>query len=343
MSIRDVAGLAGVSPATVSRVFTRPETVAEETRKRVLAAADELRYVPNPVARSLAQRRTGSIGIVVPDIANSFSAVITKAVQHGARREGYALFVSQSEELVADEMQAARAMAAQVDGLLLLSPRMPDEALRELAETTPLVMTNRVLDGIPTVLNATGEASGHAVEHLYALGHRSLAYLAGPDGYSNRVRVTAFRETCERLGLEAVELGPFHARFSAGVRAGDLVLATPATGVLAYNDEVAVGVLNRLADRGVRVPDDLSVVGFDDTNLAEMVVPRLTTVRVGAAAAGVAAVGLLLDLISGRERRGSAPVTISSELVVRSSTGPAPTVADMLGGATAVVPRNGSR
>ena len=326
MSIREVAARAGVSPATVSRVFTRPDTVATDTRRRVIAVADELSYAPHPVARSLARGRTGNIGIVVPDMANSFSAVITKAVQQEARRDGYALFVAGSDEIAQDEEQWARAMAAQVDGLLLLSPQMPDDALLALADITPVVVTNRLLDGFPVVLTDAYEATGHAVEHLYALGHRELVYLAGPDGYSNDVRLRAFRDACGRLGLSPAELGPFHARFSAGVMAGDLVLATSATGVVAYNDEVAVGVINRLADRGLRVPQDMSVVGHDDTQLAEMVMPRLTTVRIPAAAAGVAAAGMLLDLVGGREGAVRSPLSLPAELVVRASTGPAATV-----------------
>ena len=323
MSIRDVATRAGVSPATVSRVFTRPDTVAAETRNRVMAVAEDLRYTPHPVARSLAQRRTGNIGIVVPDIANSFSAVITKAVQQEARRDGYTLFLAGSEEVAQDEERWARAMATQVDGLLLASPQMSDEAVLALAEITPLVVTNRRLDGIPAVLTDAYDATVNAVEHLHALGHRSVVYLAGPDGYSNDVRQRGFRDACARLGISSAELGPFHARFTAGVMAADLVLATDATGVVAYNDEVAVGVLNRFADRGVRVPADRSVVGFDDTSLAGMVTPRLTTVRIPAAAAGAAAVGMLLDLIGGRSVAGRR-LELAGELVVRSSTGPAP-------------------
>jgi LacI family transcriptional regulator/LacI family repressor for deo operon, udp, cdd, tsx, nupC, and nupG len=323
MSIRDVAARAGVSPATVSRVFTRPDTVAQETRNRVIAVADELSYSPHPVARSLARGRTGNLGIVVPDIANSFSAVITKAVQQEARRDGYTLFVAGTDEVPQDEERWARAMAAQVDGLLLVSPQMSDEALLALAEITSVVVTNRVLDGIPAVLTDTYQATLHAVEHVYALGHRRVVYLAGPDGYSNDVRLRGFRDACTRLGIAAEELGPFHARFSAGVLAADLVLATAATGVVAYNDEVAVGVLNRLADRRVRVPEDVSVVGFDDTLLAEMVTPRLTTVRIPAAAAGAAAVGMLTDVIAGRHAAVRS-IKLESELVVRSSTGPAP-------------------
>jgi DNA-binding LacI/PurR family transcriptional regulator len=323
MSIRDVATRAGVSPATVSRVFTRPDTVAADTRARVMAVAEDLRYTPHPVARSLAQGRTGNIGIVVPDIANSFSAVVTKAVQQEARRDGYTLFLAGSDEVAQDEERWARAMATQVDGLLLVSPSMSDEAVLALAEMTPLVVTNRSLDGIPAVFTDAYDATVHAVEHLHALGHRSVIYLAGPDGYSNDVRQRGFRHACARLDISSAELGPFHARFSAGVRAADLVLATDATGVVAYNDEVAVGVLNRFADRGVRVPADRSVVGFDDTLLAGMVTPRLTTVRIPAAAAGAAAVGMLLDLIGGRPVAGRR-LELAGELVVRSSTGPAP-------------------
>jgi DNA-binding LacI/PurR family transcriptional regulator len=326
MSIRDVAAQAGVSPATVSRVFTRPDTVAEDTRRRVIAVADELSYAPNHVARSLARGRTGSIGVVVNDIANSYSAVITKAVQQEARRDGYALFVAGSDEIAPDEERWARAMAAQVDGLVLVGPQMSDDTLLALAGVTPLVVTNRLLDGIPAVLTDAYEATGHAIEHLFALGHRELVYLAGPVGYSNEVRQRGFRDACDRLGIVASELGPFSGRFSAGLRAGDLVLATSATGVIAFNDEVAVGVINRLADRRVSVPGDVSVVGHDDTQLAEMVMPRLTTVRIPAAAAGVAAVGLLRDVMAGRDG-ASRRLTLPAELVVRASTGPAPTAA----------------
>ena len=320
MSIRAVAARAGVSPATVSRVFTQPDAVALETRRRVLAVADELHYTPHPVARSLARGCTGNLGIVVPDIANSFSAVVTKAVQQEAARDGYALFVSGSDELARDEEQWARAMAPQVDGLMLVSPLMSDDALRALGPT-PLVLSNRLLDALPSVVTDATEAVGHAVEYLAALGHREIVYLAGPEGFANTMRVRGYDGACRRLGLRPRRLGPFNARFSDGVRAADLVLATPATAVVAYNDEVAVGVLNRLVDRGLRVPDDLSVVGVDDTSLAEMVTPRLTTVRLPAAESGRAAVRMLLDVIAGRPGPDG-PLLLQAELIVRSSTGP---------------------
>lgn len=322
MSIREVAARAGVSAATVSRVFTQPDAVAVGTRLRVIAVAEEMRYTPHPVARSLARRQTGTIGIVVPDIANAFSAVITKAVQEEVRLVGSALFVSGSDERADDEERWAGALAPQVDGLLLVSPMMPDDALRDLDASVPLVVTDRLVDGIAAAVTDAAEAVGHAIEHLHALGHRRIVYLAGPAGsYSNEGRLRGYREASARLGMDAAELGPFNARFSAGVRAADLVLAGGATAVLAYNDEVAVGVVNRLYDRGVRVPDDLSVVGVDDTALAEMVTPRLTTIRLPARALARAAARRLLTAIGGGTD-GCDPLTLPAELVIRSSTGP---------------------
>jgi DNA-binding LacI/PurR family transcriptional regulator len=321
MTIRDVATRAGVSPATVSRVFSQPETVAPGTRQRVLTAAEELRYAPNPVARSLARRRTGNLGIVVPDIANSFSAMIIKAAQQEARHAEYALFVTASEELVDDEERQARALAPQVDGLLLTSPLASDACLRELADIVPVVVTNRILDDVPAVLTASAQATGHAVEHLHALGHRKVAYLAGPDGYSNESRTSGLKAACARLGLDPVVLGPFPARFSSGIRAADLVLAAGVTAVVAFNDDIAAGLLTRFADRGVRVPEHISVVGHDDTALAEMVTPRLTTVHIPAAAAGATATQLLIRYVRGDDS-GVRRYELPSELIVRGSTGP---------------------
>src|SRR3712207_3001640 len=319
LSIREVATRAGVSPATVSRVFTQPQAVAAETRRRVMTAAEELRYAPHPAASSLARGRTGNLGIVAPDISNSFSAVVTKALDRQACRAGYALFAAGSDEVVHDEEASVRALAQQVDGLLLGAPRMSDQALLTLADMTPVVMLNRLLDGVPAVLTDLYEATGHAVEHLHALGHRAVVYLAGPDGYPNEVRLRGFRDACSRLGVEGSELGPFAARVQDGVRAADLVLATSVTAVVAYNDEITAGAVNRLADRGVAVPGAISVVGFDDTQLAEMVTPRLTTVRIPAATAGTAAIEMLLDLVRGREVGLRCPLEVCGELVVRRS------------------------
>ena len=322
-TIRTVAARAGVSPATVSRVFAQPGIVAPDTRRQVLAAADALGYRPNPVARSLSLRRTGNLGLVVPDIANPFFAPLIKSVQLQARRHELALFVADTDEHVEDELDLARAMAKQVDGLVLASPRLDEAHLRQILAVTPVVVINRAVDGVPAVLTRPDEGLAQAVDHLVALGHDRLAYLAGPrESYSNAERRRALRQACESRGVRLGELGPFEPRLAAGVRAGDLVLAQEARAVVAYNDQIALGLMTRLGERGCVVGRDMSVVGIDDTWLAAIASPPLTTVRVPAAAAGSAAVRLLAKVLTSGEA-APAPVELATELVVRASTGPA--------------------
>lgn len=323
-TIRTVAEHAGVSPSTVSRVFLQPEIVAEDARRRVLASAAALGYNPNPVARSLRMGRTGNLGLVVPDIANPFFPPIIKAVQLQARRHDLAVFVADSDEHVDDELALARAMAKQVDGLILASPRVGEDHLREILKGTPLVVINRRVEGIPAVLTPPEEGLGQAVEHLVALGHGEILYLAGPEGaYSNTQRRKALQQACRRHDVRLAELGPFQPTFASGVRAADLVLAKGSVAVVAYNDQVALGLMVRLADRGIKVGTDVSVIGIDDTWLAQMASPPLTSVRVPAASAGAAAVRLLIDLAAGRDV-ASTPVELATELIVRSSTAAPP-------------------
>lgn len=321
-TIRTVAEHAGVSPSTVSRVFARPELVAEDARRRVLASAAELGYRPNPVARSLARGRTGNLGLIVPDIANPFFGPLIKSVEKQARGQDLSLFVADSDEHVAEELALARAMAKQVDGLVLASSRLPDERIRELNGVAPVVLVSRNVEGIPAVLTPPDQGLRQAVEHLHALGHEAVVFLTGPtEFYANKERSRALHEVCAERGMPLSELGPFQPRFEAGVRAADLVLAHDATAVVAYNDQIALGLMSRLAERGRKVGRDVSVVGIDDSWIARMVSPSLTTVRVPAGAAGAEAVRLLVDLVSSPQD-GARTVELPTELIVRASTGP---------------------
>jgi len=321
-TIRTVAALAGVSPSTVSRAFAQPDIVAPEARQRVLAAAEELGYRPSPVARSLARGRTGNLGLLVPDIANPFFPPLVKAVQQAAHRHDLALFIADSDEQVEEEIGLARAMAKQVDGLVLASPRADDRRLHQVRQLTPVVVVSRDVPGVPAVLTPPDEGLRQAVEHLAALGHRSVVYLAGPaESYADVERRHALDQACRAHRLSLTVLGPFQPRFEAGLRSADLVLAQQATAAVAYNDQIALGLMSRLAERGRVVGRDVSVVGIDDTWIGSVATPALTTVRVPAAAAGTAAVRLLLD-----GRAGADPdtrVELATELVVRASTGPA--------------------
>ncbi|MFW3168714.1 LacI family DNA-binding transcriptional regulator [Geodermatophilus sp. CPCC 206100] len=322
-NIRTVAAHAGVSPSTVSRAFARPEVVAEEARRRVFAAAAELGYQPNPVARSLAMGRTGNLGVIVPDIANPFFTPLIKEVQREARHRERSLFVADSDEHVRQELDVALAMARQVDGLVLASSRLPEEDVRAVAALTPVVTVSRVVDGVPAVATPSDQGIGQAVDHLVALGHRRLAYLGGPEeSYMTPERHGALHAAAARRGLEVVDLGPFQPRYEPGVRAADLVMAEDVTAVLAYNDQIALGVVNRLTERGVRVPDQVSVLGIDDSWIAALTQPALTSVRVPVGRAGAVAVRMLAEPAPGA---GTTPrESLATELIVRASTGPAP-------------------
>jgi DNA-binding LacI/PurR family transcriptional regulator len=248
-----------------------------------------------------------------------------KAAQARARSADHAVLLADTEEDPRLEEQAIEAIAKQVDGAIIFAPRTTDAKLRRAARSTPLVLVNRPAGGIPSVVIDMVAGMREAVAHLHALGHRRCVYLGGPRGsWSNRQRRTAFRDAARRLGMTASVLGPFQPHFDAGLHAADSVLAADATAVIAYNDLMALGVLARLAARGVAVPEEISVIGFDDVPMAAMTLPPLTTVAMPTEAAGRAAVDLLLAIVShGPDAQGGDHDRLRAELRVRGSTGPA--------------------
>ena len=326
VTIHDVAHRAGVSVSTVSRALALPDLVRASTRQRVLAAAAELGYQPNRAARGLVTGRTGTLGVVVPDVENPFFGSVLKGVHGRAREGGQVVFLADTAEDARVEAEVVAAMVRQVDGVVLCSPRLPDEDLHRAAGGVPVVLVNRAAPGLPGVLMDAADGVRQAVEHLAALGHRRVAHLTGPRAsWSAGERLRGLRAAAPVLGVQAVELGPFPPTFEGGLAAADLALASGATGVLAYNDLVALGVLSRLAARGVAVPAEVSVVGFDDTRASATSTPALSTVRMPTREAGRAAVELLLDLL---DRPGASPAAVRAplptQLVVRATTAPPP-------------------
>jgi DNA-binding LacI/PurR family transcriptional regulator len=313
-----------MSIATVSRAFHSPDQVRPQTRERVLEAAAGLGYTPNRAARGLITGRTGNLGLVVPDVANPFFPALIKAAQSRARAGDYALFVADTDEDPQTEEEVIRAMAKQVDGVVACSSRMSDAGLRALANITSLVLVNRRSGAIPAVVMDMAGGMRQAIEHLHALGHRDVVFLSGPRrSWSNRQRRAAITGGAERLGMRTKVLGPFAPGYEGGVLAADLALAEAPTAIVAYNDLMALGVLARLDRRGVAVPGDLSVVGFDDIQMAALASPALTTVSVPTAAAGRAAVDLLLGALGQRAGGVRRARELCTELIVRASTGPA--------------------
>ncbi len=323
-SIRDVAREANVSPATVSRAFAEPGLVREETLVRVLAVAEELRYRPSRAARSLTTGRTGNIGVVVPDLGNPFFPAVLKGAQARAREANYSVFLADSEENPRLEMELVREMARQVDGVVICSSRLSEPQLQQLRRDTTLVLLNRRVAGTSGVLLDSARGMRQAVEHLAALGHRRIGFLAGPvHSWSNRERRRGLRAGARSHGLDAIELGSFAPTFEAGQHAADLVLARDLTAVIAYNDLMALGVLSRLADRGVVVPDEVSVVGFDNIPMAGMANPHLTTVALPLEPSGRVAIELLLEQLA-HPGASVHEEMLGAQLIVRASTGPVP-------------------
>ena len=325
VTIYEVAAKAAVSPSTVSRAFTVPDLVREDTLRRVLDAARELGYAPNRAARALITGKTGNIGVVVPDISNPFFAAMLKGSSARARESGHLLFLADTEEDAALEESLVGAIAKQVDGLVLCAPRLPGPRLLELMGAVPAVFINRTWGQTPSVLMDSADGARQAVEHLAALGHGRLVYLSGPDGsWSNAERRSGLLTAADTAGVEVVELGPFAPAFASGVQAADLVLADGATAVVAYNDLMALGVLSRLATRGVRVPEDVSVIGCDDIAMAAIATPPLTTIAMPTEAAGRAAIDLVLHLLKDPNSSAAGRRALPTQLLVRSSTLPPP-------------------
>ncbi|MBQ0895736.1 LacI family DNA-binding transcriptional regulator [Micromonospora sp. U56] len=321
-TIREVAREAGVSPSTVSRALSMPGLVNPVTRERVLRAAQRLGYEPNRAARGLITGRTGNLGLIVPDLANPFFPSLVKGVQARAREADYAVFLADTDEDPAAESHLVRVLAKQVDGLILCSPRAREEDILALAGTTTLVMVNRRFGKVPSVVFDNSDGIRQAVAHLQALGHRRVAWVGGPrTSWSNRERVRALRSATAAAGMELLVVGQFPPQFEGGIAAADLIIASGVTSVVAYNDVMALGLLGRLRDRGVHVPQDFSVIGIDDIQMSGMSSPTLTTVSLTKEQAGRAAVDLLLSLLEQPDGVRNVRRELPTQLRVRGSTG----------------------
>jgi DNA-binding LacI/PurR family transcriptional regulator len=309
----------------VSRSFTVPDSVASATRARVLAVAAELHYEPNRAARGLITGRTGNVGVIVPDLGNPYFHAILKGAQARARQADYAVFVADGQESATEEEALINAMRKQVDGIVLCSSRLPTAKLASLDNPPAVVLLNRrVPDRASVVLDSAGGMK-QAVRHLAELGHRRCVFVSGPRrSWSNQQRKQGLRAAAPAHGIEYDVIGPVAPQFQSGLECAEEILKTGATAVLAYNDLVAVGILSRLAELGVGVPEQLSVVGFDDIPLAAMVIPPLTTVSLPTMRAGATAVEVLLDRLQSRSPLPPTVRNLPATLVVRGTTGPPP-------------------
>jgi LacI family transcriptional regulator len=323
-TIRDVARRAHVSVASVSRVLNRLDNVSEETKARVTDAVRELGYVPHAGARSLSLSRTNAIGVVLPDLHGEFFSELVRGMDQEAARRGYMLLLSNVHHGSEQSANAMRAMRGRVDGLVVLAPHLTEE---ELASTIPA--------GSPAILlNTRGDAGGHpgvrldnaagaraVAEHLVSLGRRRMLHVAGPAGNMDaQERASAFEKAVQDNGaaVHTIE-GDFAEESGAAAIEAMLQSGQKFDAVFAANDMMANGALQALFRAGVRVPDEVAVVGFDDIPLARHI--GLTTVRVRIAELGERAIHRLISTLKGESEPGGQELH-RPELVIRSTTDP---------------------
>lgn len=331
---REVAALAGVNPATVSRALN-PSTrhlVRAETARRIEAAARRLEYEPNRLARSLRTGRSHSIGVIIPDLTNPFFPPIVRGIEDALAAAGYTPLVTNTDGDLERERRMFEALRGrQVDGFILATAAANDTLIEDaLADGTRLVLVNRTLDRSDVFAVVPDNRLGvhQAVEHLFGLGHRRIGHVGGPQATSTGLlRYRGFLEAMAAHGLDGSAFVAFADAFTeeAGEAAAAALLraAPDCTAVVAGNDLIALGVYDAARGLGRSCPGDLSVVGFNDMPFADKFSPPLTTVHVPTYELGRRAAEVLLDLL---EDRAPAPGTVllATHLVVRGSTAAPP-------------------
>ena len=326
ITINRIAREAGVSLSTVSRALNDRPDVRPETRERILTMAQELGYTPSAIARSLATQRTHTIGLAVRTHLDMWGAQIIVSIEELARTAGYEVFVSTHHAEEDRERSVLRAFHSRhVEGVIIVSSVLGEEIAKlQGSQSIPIVLISPLVQALHshTVQTHDVEGARSATEYLIRLGHRRIAHIGAPEWTApGRDRLQGYRAALEAHGQawdpELAFEGDGHE--TGGLEGAEALLALPEppTALFCFNDLTAVGALHGARVRGVRVPQDLSVVGFDDVSLANYVDPPLSTVRQDTGALGGRAVLMLFDLIAGRETE--APIVLDTELVERRS------------------------
>ncbi|MEM7343164.1 MAG: LacI family DNA-binding transcriptional regulator [Chloroflexota bacterium] len=353
VTIKDIAKAAGVSHTTVSRALNNNPVISVKTAERIQALAQEMGYTPSAVAQSLLSRRTQTIGVVVTTIADPFIIRVVEGIERAARQAGYSVFLTMSHNDPDQEMEVVKTLhRRRVDAIIVTSSRIGSLYRSQLDQIEiPIVLINVQEEGhyLHSVTVDDRQGAQLAIEHLINLGHRKIGYIGIPNRpRSNRRRILGYQAAFEQAGLEfnpALIIFPevesahedFHqSSFLSFIKTeedrgqsgyyltqGATILPTlqtaGATAVFCYNDLLAIGLLAACREQGVAVPDDLSVIGFDNIEPAVYVTPPLTTVRQPRTRLGELATEMALDLLNQKEVQDQ---VLSGELIVRSSTAP---------------------
>lgn len=328
VGIKDIAARAGVSIATVSHALRNPGRVSDGTRKKVLAAAEAVGYTPNNLAVSLRTARSGNIVVIIPDVADSYNSGIIKAIEKVAHKRGYSVLLGDTQGSPEREREfAAMTRSRQADGIILMSHRVPfDMDEKRPRELPPLVNSGEFTgcDAFPSVSIDDMQAAIDATNHLIRYGHRHIAVITGDmQSTSSKDRLAGFRRAMEQAALaiddNLVVYGEYTLQCGESATERLLLQKTRPTAVFCFSDEIALGCMYALRQHGFHVPEDMSVIGFDDIPFARYFTPSLTTVAQPVEEIGATCATVLLDLIDGKQ-----PETMRQflphRLVVRKST-----------------------
>lgn len=329
-TIYDIAKATGVSIATVSKVLNKTGRISEETRKKVLKAIEELGYEKSAIASALAGKNTYTIGFLLPDINNPFFAEVARGAEDAAFERGYSVLICSTDHREEKERAYLKTLRhKRMDGLVIATGTTPRETLEELMdEGVRIVLMSREIPGalIGSVMVDNRFGGQLAAEHLLSLGHRKIGLIMEPLSIGSAHDIfRGFQKAVEGTDAELFVSEETGFGIEAGARlAGDLLARHKVTALFAANDELAVGVLQACRERGIRVPEDLSVVGFDNTILSQIVTPALTTVAQPIYELGRRTVHLLMDGIENETQPKNREV-LEPRLIVRESTAPPPT------------------
>ena len=330
-TLRDVAALAGVHTSTVSRVLRGKENlpIASETRQRILDAAKKLNYQPDQMARALRLKKSNTIGLIVPDISNSFFAEIARSIEAESYQAGYTLVVCNTNEDQEKEIRFVNNLISRaIDGLIIAPVQDTDLHIRELKNKKfPFVLIDRCFEDLETnfVIGDNEEAAFNAMAYLTKLGHRRIGFLSGRQNiYTIRKRLEGYKRAVAEFGLcngtDLISGNSF--TFESGYEAVQklLGLANPPTALLLTGNIISIGAIKAITDRGLRIPNDISIIGFVDNVLSPYLFCPLTTISHPLEEMGQMAFAILLEHMQSKETRPHAKIVVKTQLNERKST-----------------------
>ncbi|MBE3578676.1 LacI family DNA-binding transcriptional regulator [Caldanaerobacter subterraneus] len=330
VTIKDIARLANVSVTTVSRVINnKPEGVSEETRQKILKLVKELGYQPNAIARGLVTKKTKTIGLIIPDISNPFFPDIARGVEDSAHIYGYNVFLCNTDDNLEKESEYIKALKEKyVDGIIFTSSSIPKhEHIIELVESgIPVVIMDRRVDSenIYGVFLDNYEGGYIATKHLIDLGHEKIGCITGPlYTKSAKERLEGYKKALLDSGIKIDEKLIFEGdyKINGGIIGAERLLKDnkDMSAIFACNDLMAYGAYKTIRSFGYKIPDDISVVGFDDIQLSQILEPQLTTIKQPAYDMGLTAARMLIKLIEGKKLKKKI-INFRPQLVIRQST-----------------------